>query len=286
MSEYIIKVSGGKSVELPFANANEEELIVVAFNEGKSSVCESFSVAENTLTIDCDCDCFYVILDKKASCEIGNTSTSEINANAIIGQFKADNEILKQLQTMQTRTLRGCDEIGYLPESEKRKKTFLSFDENGNPVCEVGVDEFDEAKNSTNLAMQEAQNAQSKAELAQAKAETAQAEAENAQSKAELAQTKAELAKAEAETAQAKAELAQTKAENAAEEAQAKVATLEEQIANAQGAADAAYGCVDALMFGSAPFNSVLVKIQDSDGAVRLTFRKDENGIYPIYEEV
>lgn len=64
------------------------------------------------------------------------------------------------------------------------------------------------------------------------------------------------------------------------------VATLEEQIANAQGAADAAYGCVDALMFGSAPFNSVLVKIQDSDGAVRLTFRKDENGIYPIYEEV
>ena len=64
------------------------------------------------------------------------------------------------------------------------------------------------------------------------------------------------------------------------------VATLEEQIANAQGAADAAYGYVDALLFGSAPFNSVMVKIQGSDGVVRLTFRKDENGIYPVYEEV
>lgn len=64
------------------------------------------------------------------------------------------------------------------------------------------------------------------------------------------------------------------------------VATLEEQIANAQGAADAAYGYVETLLFGSALFNSVLVKIQDSDGAVRLTFRKDENGVYPFYEEV
>ena len=64
------------------------------------------------------------------------------------------------------------------------------------------------------------------------------------------------------------------------------VATLEEQIANAQGAADAASGHVDALLFGSAPFNSVMVKIQGSDGVVRLTFRKDENGIYPVYEEV
>ena len=297
MSEYIIKVSGGKSVELPFANAKEEELIVVAFKEGKSSVCESFSVAENTLTIDCDCDCFYVILDKKASCEIGNTSTSEINANAIIEQFKADNEILKQLQTMQTRTLRGCDEIGYLPESEKRIKTFLSFDENGNPVCEVGVDEFDDAKKSTNLAMQASKNAQAKAEEAQRKAETAQA-------KAELAKAEAETAQAKAETAQSKAELAQNIAENAAkssaqsaEEAQAKietlktqhnndVATLEEQIANAQGAADAAYGCVDALMFGSAPFDSVMIRIQDSEKFVKLTFRKDENGVYPFYEEV
>ena len=273
-----------------FANAKEEELIVVAFKDGKSSVCESFSVAENTLTVDCDCDCFYVILDKKASCEIGNTSTSEINANAIVEQFKADNEILKQLQTMQTRTLRGCDEIGYLPESKKRIKTFLSFDENGNPVCEVGVDEFAEAKNSTNLAVQASKNAQAKAEEAQRKAETAQAKAELAQAKAETAQSKAELAQNIAENAAKSsaqsAEEAQAKVETLKTQHNNDVATLEEQILNAQYEADAAYGYVVALAGGSAPFDSVMIRIQDSEKFVKLTFRKDENGVYPVYEEV
>ena len=138
--------------------------------------------------------------------------------------------------------------------------------------------------------MQEAQNAQRKAETAQTKAELAKAEAETAQAKAETAQSKAELAQNIAENAAKSsaqsAEEAQAKIETLKKQHSDDVATLEEQIANAQGAADAAYGCVDALLFGSALFNSVMIKIQNSDGAVRLTFRKDENGIYPVYEEV
>ena len=69
-------------------------------------------------------------------------------------------------------------------------------------------------------------------------------------------------------------------------EHETRISKLEEDIANAQGAADAAYGYVSALAGGSAPFDSVMIKIQGSDGAVRLTFHKDENGIYPVYEEV
>ena len=69
-------------------------------------------------------------------------------------------------------------------------------------------------------------------------------------------------------------------------EHETRISKLEEDIKIAQGAADAAYGYVSTLAFGSAPFDAVMIKIQDSDRAVRLTFRKDENGIYPVYEEI
>ena len=233
----------------------------------------------------------YVMRHEDSATVLQAVASMEVNAQNIIEQFKKTNRIIEQIQEVSKTTLRSPDYIeGILPNATKRAKRFLSFDENGNPVCEVGVDEFDDAKNSTNLAMQEAQNAQRKAETAQTKAELAKAEAETAQAKAETAQSKAELAQNIAENAAKSsaqsAEEAQAKIETLKKQHSDDVATLEEQIANAQGAADAAYGCVDALLFGSALFNSVMIKIQNSDGAVRLTFRKDENGIYPVYEEV
>lgn len=72
-------------------------------------------------------------------------------------------------------------------------------------------------------------------------------------------------------------------------EHETRISNLEEDIKIAQEVANAAYSGVNALADSSAPFDAVMIRIQgseDSDKFVKLTFRKDENGIYPVYEEV
>ncbi len=69
-------------------------------------------------------------------------------------------------------------------------------------------------------------------------------------------------------------------------EHETRISKLEEDITNAQGAADAALGYVETLAYGSAPFDAVMIRIQSLEKFVKLTFRKDENGVYPVYEEV
>ena len=102
----------------------------------------------------------YVMRNEDSATVLQAVASMEVNAQNIIEQFKKTNRIIEQIQEVSKTTLRSPDYIeGILPNATKRAKRFLSFDENGNPICEIGIAEFDDAKASTNLAMQEAQRA-------------------------------------------------------------------------------------------------------------------------------
>ncbi len=162
----------------------------------------------------------YVMRHEDSATVLQAVASMEVNAQNIIEQFKKTNRIIEQIQEVSKTTLRSPDYIeGILPNATKRAKRFLSFDENGNPICEIGTAEFDDAKASTNLAMQEAQNAKANAENAQRKSELAQANAEDAQRKSELAQNASEFAQNIAEKAAKSSGLSATNSAQSAEDA-------------------------------------------------------------------
>ena len=217
----------------------------------------------------------YVMREEDSATVLQAVASMEVNAQNIIEQFKKTNRIIEQIQETSKTTLRSPDYIeGILPNATKRAKRFLSFDENGNPVCEVGVDEFDDAKNSTNLAMQEAQNAQRNAE-------TAQTEAENAKTGAENAKTGAEEAYANTQN------IANNAIENIETAKTGAVNEIESKVEEAKGYAESAS---ESAKSASATLSSVVKKDEltgllpeatvSNKGIVQLANYADINNIY------
>lgn len=149
----------------------------------------------------------YVMREEDSATVLQAVASMEVNAQNIIEQFKKTNRIIEQIQETSKTTLRSPDYIeGILPNATKRAKRFLSFDENGNPICDIGTAEFDDAKYSTNLAMLASKDAQAKAEEAQAKSETFRNESLTSATNAMNSATSASMSASLAQAAQTKTE--------------------------------------------------------------------------------
>ncbi len=150
-----------------------------------------------------------------------------VNPQNIVEQFKKVNRVIEALQEEAKTALHAPDYVnGYLPNVNGRKGRFLSFDENGNPSCDIGTDEFNDAHSSTYKAMSAAQEAAENAETSEVMASNHAESAAISASQAAASKTNAEQSKNAANnsalSAQASAELAASLVVNATELGQIK----------------------------------------------------------------
>ena len=69
-----------------------------------------------------------------------------VNPQNIVEQFQKINRLIESLQEDSKTSLRSPDYIDALiPNANGRKNSFLSFDENGNPSCNIPVETFQDA---------------------------------------------------------------------------------------------------------------------------------------------
>ena len=84
----------------------------------------------------------------------------EVNAQNILEQFKKISRILESLQENEKTSLSSPDYMGgLLPNASRRAKKFVSFDENGNPACDIPTETFDDAVGFMKKAVGEAEEA-------------------------------------------------------------------------------------------------------------------------------
>ncbi len=159
----------------------------------------------------------YVSRKEDASTLLQLLESKEVDAQNIVEQFRKTNRIIEALQEKEKTTVRAPDYInGVLPNASHRANYFLTFDEDGNPSCDIEATAFSEAKRLTTLAMNASELAQRKAEEAQRKAETAQGKAEDAQRKSESASSQAQQYASNADNNAANALTSATSASNSA----------------------------------------------------------------------
>lgn len=135
---------------------NSNDFYVVAIScdgqivENLSSAYLSYDSENGTLTIapvfgEKDF-CVYVFRNEEAINLFAIKADGNASLASVLAQFEKDNRVLKQLQALQRRNLRAPDECSILPEAVFRKGNFLSFDENGQPVCSLPTEMFEDAK--------------------------------------------------------------------------------------------------------------------------------------------
>lgn len=84
----------------------------------------------------------------------------EVNAQNILEQFKKISRILESLQENEKTSLSSPDYMGgLLPNASRRAKKFVSFDENGNPACDIPTETFDDAVGFMKKVVGEAEEA-------------------------------------------------------------------------------------------------------------------------------
>lgn len=138
----------------------------------------------------------YVVRNELASMQWSETANANLSVDAIKKQIENIVRVIKQLELINKTVIRTVDDISVpLPCKEHRKGKFISFDDNGNPVCEVNVNTFESNKASAEDAQEKAETAQEKAETAQKKAEISES---NAKDYAESASKSAESASSSA----------------------------------------------------------------------------------------
>lgn len=84
----------------------------------------------------------------------------EINAQNILEQFQKISRILESLQEDEKTFLSSPDYMGgLLPNASHRASKFVSFDEEGKPVCDIPTETFDDAVGFMEKAVGEAEEA-------------------------------------------------------------------------------------------------------------------------------
>lgn len=84
----------------------------------------------------------------------------EINAQNILEQFQKISRILESLQENEKTFLSSPDYMGgLLPNASHRASKFVSFDEDGKPVCDIPTETFDDAVRFMEKAVGEAEEA-------------------------------------------------------------------------------------------------------------------------------
>ena len=202
--------------------------------ENLSSAYLSFDESASTLTVAPVFGqkdfCVYVFRDEEAVNLFAIKSDGSASLASILAQFEKDNRVLAQLQALQGRSLRSPDECATLPDAEFRKNKFLGFDANGNPVCEIEMTAFADARaevaqakadaaKSADAAAKSAGAAATSAELASIHEGNTSEYASNALAAKDAAESAKAAAKASAESAAASDDNATSAAANAAESA-------------------------------------------------------------------
>ena len=186
----------------------------------------------------------------------------EINAQNILEQFQKISRILESLQENEKTFLSSPDYMGgLLPNASHRASKFVSFDEDGKPVCDIPTETFDDAVRFMEKAVGEAEEAfgeivtaktaefNSNAASKKEEINTLAAQAETSKNAAITAANGATAAAQAAATSQTAAAASKTSAEESATEAQgfAQAAASSQTAAaqsesNAQTSATAAAG--------------------------------------------
>ena len=199
----------------------------------------------------------------------------EINAQNILEQFQKISRILESLQENEKTFLSSPDYMGgLLPNASHRASKFVSFDEDGKPVCDIPIETFDDAVRFMEKAVGEAEeafgeivtaktaefnsNAASKKEeinTLAAQAETSKNAAITAANGATAAAQAAEASKEEAAASKTSAEESATEAQGFAQAA-ASSQTAAQQAAQIAQATDAGKLALDKLSAGALYFNS------------------------------
>ena len=185
-----------------------------------------------------------------------------VNPQNIVEQFQKINRLIESLQEDSKTSLRSPDYIDALiPNANGRKNSFLSFDENGNPSCNIPVETFQDAVGFMEEAVANAEdsfdefvsqktsefnsNAASKKEeinTLAAQAETSKNAAITAANGATAAAQAAEASKEEAAASKISAEESATEAQGFAQAAATSQAAAAQSATNAQASAQAAAG--------------------------------------------
>ena len=171
----------------------------------------------------------YVFRSESAAMLAQLVASGEVLVSDIIAQLQKNVRVLEQLERVAECGLRSVDKISPLPAKGQRAGKFLGFDENGNPVCEIEMTAFADAR----------------AEVAQAKADAAKS-ADAAAKSAGAAETSAELAgrhEGNASEYASNAESAKDAAESAKAAAKASAESAATSDANATSAAETANSC-------------------------------------------
>ena len=183
-----------------------------------------------------------------------------VNPQNIVEQFQKINRLIESLQEDSKTSLRSPDYIDALiPNANGRKNSFLSFDENGNPSCNIPVETFQDAVGFMEEAVANAEdsfdefvsqktsefnsNAASKKEeinTLAAQAETSKNAAITAANGATAAAQAAEASKEEAAASKTSAEESATEAQGFAQAAATAQAAAAQSATNAQASATAA----------------------------------------------
>ncbi len=198
-----------------------------------------------------------------------------VNPQNIVEQFQKINRLIESLQEDSKTSLRSPDYIDALiPNANGRKNSFLSFDENGNPSCNIPVETFQDAVGFMEEAVANAEdsfdefvsqktsefnsNAASKKEeinTLAAQAETSKNAAITAANGATAAAQAAEASKEEAAASKTSAEESATEAQGFAQAA-ASSQTAAQQAAQIAQATDAGKLALDKLSAGTLYFNN------------------------------
>ena len=198
-----------------------------------------------------------------------------VNPQNIVEQFQKINRLIESLQEDSKTSLRSPDYIDALiPNANGRKNSFLSFDENGNPSCNIPVETFQDAVGFMEDAVANAEdsfdefvsqktsefnsNAASKKEeinTLAAQAETSKNAAITAANGATAAAQAAEASKEEAAASKTSAEESATEAQGFAQAAASSQAAAETAAQIAQ-ATDAGKLALDKLSAGTLYFNN------------------------------
>lgn len=201
--------------------------VVVAGSDGKASLCDYWSWNSQLNQIEIENTknyaewAAYVSRKEDASTLLQLVEGFVVNAQNIVEQFKKTNRVIEALQEDFKTSIRAPDYIGgILPNAAGRKGRFLSFDESGNPNCDIGTDEFNDASTSTHMAMAAAQKAAQGAQESFEKAAEAQEAAEISKSGAQAAQSEASQYAQNAQTSAAQASVSAEAAESAKTQSQ------------------------------------------------------------------
>jgi len=239
-----------------------------SYNNGRISITNNIDTSDE----------WGAIVYRAETAELNATlkSSGEVSLSDIIAQFRKNVRVLEQLETLVKTSVRAVDEIVPLPNATKRAGKFLSFDKNGNPVCEVNVDTFESnkasAEQSAKSASASATDASKYCTSASGYATSASASATSASKSASNASTSETNALSYCTSASTSATSASTSAINAStSEKNAKESALKAE----------SYSNLSSIYK-----NAVMRMMKGEDSVCELRFKTEDNKLVLVKAEI